>query len=225
MAWKGIVAKPFSAEDFKTYVAGLRWDAWKPQFLVLHNTATPSLAQRPAGLTLQHIRNLEAYYRDTMRWSAGPHLFIDDKQIWVFTPLTTSGVHSPSWNAVAIGIEMLGDYARESFTSGRGLAVRQNAVAAMAALNNALGFKADAFRFHVEDTRSDHDCPGKLARNCRDALVAEIGAAMAGGPWPRPAPRDPLPPPPDVPAPKPRPAPQPATPSLARRIWDWLKSH
>ena len=30
---------------FETYVAGLRWHLWTPQFIVLHNTAEPSLAQ------------------------------------------------------------------------------------------------------------------------------------------------------------------------------------
>ena len=44
------------------------------------------------------MRNLEAYYRDEQDWSAGPHLFVADDLIWVFTPLRTSWVHSPSWD-------------------------------------------------------------------------------------------------------------------------------
>ena len=179
MAWP-VVGKAFSPTAFKEYVDGLKWDGgFRPQFLALHNTAAPSLAQRPTGLTRQHIKNLERYYRDERNWNGGPHLFIDDKQIWVFNDLTKVGVHSPSWNRVALGIEMLGDFDKESFCEGRGAKVRANTVAAMAALNNKLGFDADGFRFHIEDKASNHACPGKLARSERDALVSEIEAAMA----------------------------------------------
>ena len=112
MNWKPIVGLSFSPADFDRYCHSLTWNAWRPSFIVLHNTGSPTLAQRPEGFTKVHIDNLVGYYRDTQKWSAGPHLFIDDKQIWVFTPLTMSGVHSPSWNKVSLGIEMLGDYSK-----------------------------------------------------------------------------------------------------------------
>lgn len=179
MAWP-VVGRAFSPTAFKAYVERLTWNGgFRPQFLALHNTAAPSLAQRPAGLTDKHIKNLESYYRDQRNWNGGPHLFIDDTQIWVFNDLTKIGVHSPSWNRVALGIEMLGDYETESFTEGRGAKVRANTVAAMAALNTKLGLSAGGFRFHIEDKASNHACPGKLARAEREALIAEIEAAMA----------------------------------------------
>ena len=109
MPWKPIVGQSFTATEFDQYCHTLKWDAWRPSFIVLHNTANPSLAQRPQGLTREHITNLEAYYRG-QNWSAGPHLFVDDSKIWCFTPLTVSGIHSPSWNKIALGIEMLGNY-------------------------------------------------------------------------------------------------------------------
>ena len=83
--WKGIVGNSYDANGFDSYCHALRWSAWRPSFIVLHNTAAPTLAQRPNGFTKQHILNLEGFYRDTQGWKAGPHLFIDDKQIWVFT--------------------------------------------------------------------------------------------------------------------------------------------
>src|SRR5205085_997529 len=131
MPWKEIVGRSFDRDGFNAYCQSLSWTNWRPSFIALHNTALPSLAQRPDGLTPQHIQNLVGYYRDSLGWSAGPHLFVDDRKIWVFTPLTTPGVHSPSWNRIALGIEMLGNYESESFNSGRGAAVRKNAVAAM----------------------------------------------------------------------------------------------
>ena len=159
--WKGIVGAAFSPDAFDKYCHSLQWLAWRPSFVALHNTAVPSLAQRPKGFTPQHMLNLVTYYRDTRKWKAGPHLFIDDKQIWVFTPLTVSGVHSPCFNKVALGVEMLGDYETESFDSGRGLLVRQNAVAALASLHAVLGIDPITLRLHKEDTCTDHNCPGK----------------------------------------------------------------
>ena len=162
--WKGIVGRSFTLDEFDGYCHTLQWTAWRPSFVVLHNTAIPSLAQRPEGLTRQHIQSLEAFYRDTQGWKAGPHLFVDDRQIWVFTPLTVSGTHSPSWNKVALGIEMLGDFETEAFDSGRGLEVRKNAVAALATVSAILGIAPDTMRLHREDPLTTHACPGKNVR-------------------------------------------------------------
>ena len=162
--WKGIIGKSFTAEEFDTYCHTLQWNAWRPSFLVVHNTGAPSLAQRPKGFTKQHMLNFVAFYRDQQKWKAGPHLFVDDKKIWVFTPLTVSGTHSPSWNKISLGVEMLGDYDRESFSTGRGLRVRQNTVAALSTLCAILGFDPATTRVHREDPLTTHACPGKNAR-------------------------------------------------------------
>jgi N-acetylmuramoyl-L-alanine amidase len=162
--WKGIVGRSFSPDDFDTYCHTLQWTAWRPSFIVLHNTAIPSLAQRPNGLTETHIKNLEAFYRDTQGWKAGPHLFVDDRQIWVFTPLTVSGTHSPSWNKTALGVEMLGNFETERFDDGRGAQVRANTVAALATLSAILGFDPQTMRIHREDPATTHACPGKNVR-------------------------------------------------------------
>jgi len=174
--WKPIVGLNFDQEEFDSYCHSLQWNAWRPSFIVLHNTATPSLAQRPKGFSEQHIKNFVSFYRDTQNWSAGPHLFIDDKHIWVFTPLTVSGVHSPSWNKLAIGIEMLGNYEQESFSEGRGLAVRKNAVAAIATLSAALGLNPESLRLHKEDPLTTHVCPGKKVKKAE--ILQEVKALM-----------------------------------------------
>ena len=174
--WKGIVGTSFSAEDFDSYCHGLQWNAWRPSFVVLHNTGIPSLAQRPSGLTKQHILNLEAYYRDQQKWKAGPHLFIDDKQIWVFTPLTVSGTHSPSWNKVAFGVEMLGDFDREKFDAGRGQSVRTNTVAALSTLSAILGIEPQRMRLHREDPLTTHACPGRNVRKLE--IIQEVQDTM-----------------------------------------------
>lgn len=162
--WKGIVGESFTPANFDAYCHKLQWTAWRPSFVVVHNTASPSLAQRPKGLSRKHIANLEAYYRDEKGWKAGPHLFVDDHRIWVFTPLTVSGTHSPSWNKMALGVEMLGDYETESFTSGRGLRVRDNTIAALTTLCAIVGLQPETIRIHREDPLTTHACPGKNVR-------------------------------------------------------------
>lgn len=176
MAWKGIVGLGFTESEFDSYCHSLSWPAWRPQFVVVHNTAVPSLEQRPNGFTEQHIKNLVSFYRDQQGWSAGPHLFVDDHKIWVFTPLNLSGVHSPSFNKIALGMELLGDYKTESFMDGRGMKVRRNAVAALASLHAVLGMDPGPLRLHKEDPRTTHDCPGKNVN--KDELIVEVRTAM-----------------------------------------------
>src|SRR5689334_1458186 len=160
--WKGIVGKSFSPDSFDSYCHTLHWTAWRPSFIVLHNTAIPSLAQRPAGLTLAHIYNMVSFYRDVQGWNSGPHLFVDDHQIWVFTPLIVSGTHSPSWNLLSLGVEMLGDYEHEAFDNGRGRLVQENTVAALASLSAVLGLDPQTLRLHREDPLTTHaTCPGQ----------------------------------------------------------------
>lgn len=176
MPWKGIIGKNFSPDAFDGYCHTIQWTAWRPSFIVLHNTGNPNLAQRLNGLTHQHITGLEAFYRDEQKWFAGPHLFVDDKQIWVFTPLNVSGTHSPSWNKVSLGIEMLGDYENESFNSGRGLNVRKNVVAAIATLSAILGFDPHSMKIHREDPLTTHACPGKNVRKLE--VIQEVHDLM-----------------------------------------------
>jgi N-acetylmuramoyl-L-alanine amidase CwlA len=179
MVWGGIVGQQVNPSAIYEVVKKEKWVTWKPDFIVLHNTAVPSLAQRPQGFTKAHIDSLEGFYRDVQGWSSGPHFFVDDKSIWLFSPMTKPGTHSPSWNRVSIGIEMLGDYAKEEFTSGRGALVRANTVKLMAALGKKLNLIPSTFRYHVSDPKTDHDCPGIKARRDRLDFVIDINHAMS----------------------------------------------
>ena len=176
--WKGIIGASFTPASFDQYCHLLHWLAWRPSFIVLHNTSVPTLADCPTGLTKQHLLGLESYYRDDQHWSAGPHLFVDDRQIWVFTPLTVSGVHSPSWNKLVLGIEMLGEYATEPFNSGRGAKVHAHAVAAVATLSAVLGFAPASLKLHQEDPLTTHKgCPGKHV--VKASFMKEVQALLA----------------------------------------------
>jgi len=168
-AWKGIVGKGFTAPDFEQYVQTIQLSAWRPQFIVLHNTFIPRLADWDQVPGEQRMQNLQHYYRDTQHWSAGPHLFIADDLIWVFTPLDTPGVHSPSWNAISWGVELVGDYSTEDLSAG----VQGNAIQALAALYGLAGLTPDNLRLHKEDPSTTHkDCPGtNIVKNDVIALV------------------------------------------------------
>lgn len=155
--WKGIVGQGFTSEDFATYASGLSFSEWRPRFVVLHNTAKPKLSQWHSVSGEQRMENLEDFYKNVQKWSAGPHLFVADDLIWVFTPLTTPGVHSPSWNSMAWGVEMVGDYNDEPFDAH----VRDNTVSALTTLHALLGLDPSTLRLHKEDPKTTHDCPGK----------------------------------------------------------------
>ena len=171
--WKGIVGKSFTSQAFVTYVAGLSFTAWRPQFVVVHNTGDPTLTKWKTLPGARWMKGLERYYRDEQKWSAGPHLFVADDLIWVFTPLDTPGVHAPSWNGVSWGVEIVGDYDHEPFSD----ASRTNALSALTTLHAALGLDPGMLRFHKEDPKTTHKhCPGVNVKKA--ALVKELRSRL-----------------------------------------------
>lgn len=129
--------------------------------ITMHHTGYPDLAMRPQGLTEQHIRNLQDYYRNELRWSAGPHLFVDDQHgAWGLSPLDARGVHAVSFNATHIGIEVLGNYDRDDPSNGRGLYCWRNAAWVVAAILTATGLGVGAINGHRDDPKTSKSCPG-----------------------------------------------------------------
>jgi N-acetylmuramoyl-L-alanine amidase CwlA len=156
------VGTAWKIEDFKSYLSTLQ----KPSFvksIVLHHTGAPSLAMRPNGLTTQHIRNIQFGYVNTNKWSAGPHFFIDEKEIFGMTPVSVRGIHAVSFNSSSLGIEVLGEYDSENPLSGRGLACWQLAAEATKALCEWLGLRIDSntILFHRDDPKTKKTCPGR----------------------------------------------------------------
>jgi hypothetical protein len=179
--WKGIIGKGFNASDFDQYVAGLDFSGWRPSFVVLHNTAIPTFAQWHNVSGEARMQGLQSYYRDTQGWSGGPHLFVADDLIWVFTPLTVPGVHSPSWNAVSWGVEMVGDYAIEQINPN----LKSNAISAMTSLHGCLGLNPNTLRLHREDPLTTHLCPGSSIVKT-DIIALLIGSLLSRFPGEHP---------------------------------------
>lgn len=179
MAWKPIDGRGFKVADAVKHVQDLKFTSWRPSFITLHNTGAPNLAQWLAYPAAKRIKNLENYYKNEQGWSSGPHAFVAPDLIWLFTPFTTQGTHSPSWNGSAIGIEMVGDYDRDAFDTGNGAKVRDNTVALLAALHSKLGIDPETMKLHKEDRRTSHACPG---RNVKKAdVIARVQEAMGQG--------------------------------------------
>lgn len=201
------VKRGFTQEQFRDYLSTIAWGSWRPNKIVWHNTAAPTLAQWAAtaesdvakGLKpgTTRIGNLERYFWKDNGWSGCPHLFIAPDFIWVMNPLTHPGVHSPSWNSSSIGIEMIGDYSCEDFDSGPGLAVKNNTVFATALLLERFGLDPEngiahpnrttsgVIFLHKQDWRTTHDCPGKGAAIDKVEMIGLVQSLMTGGDHPQ----------------------------------------
>jgi hypothetical protein len=157
------VGKVWSVNSFAQYLAQMAPPAWC-KAITLHHTGSPSLADRPKGLLIQHIHNIKSFYVKDKGWSAGPHLFIDEDEIFGMCDLQTQGVHAASFNKLAIGFEVLGNYDAEDPKGKRGLDCWRNAAGAAAALLDwlKLPITSETVLFHRDDPQTNKKCPGKL---------------------------------------------------------------
>lgn len=157
------VGRVWTTTSFVDYLKQLPPPAWC-KAVCIHHTAFPDLAMRPKGLTIQHIENMRFGYINEKKWSAGPHFFTDEDQIFGMTPPTEEGVHAASFNSLAVGIEMLGDFdVADDPKSGRGLDVVETTAATTKALLNWLNLPAtkNTILFHRDDPKTKKTCPGK----------------------------------------------------------------
>ena len=173
-----IVNKKLNISDFANYLQTVSFTSWKPTGVTVHHTWNPNLTNRPSGLNAAHILNLKAYY-ESLKWSSGPHIFVDDNGVWLFSPLTQKGTHAKSFNSTTIGIEMLGNFDIEDPYSGRGAKVTANALQVVRLLQQKLGFKDDRILFHRDDKLTDKSCPGKLLTKSK-FLNQSNGGAIVG---------------------------------------------
>lgn len=199
-------------EEFAAYVAAYRFGTIPPDFVVLHHTAVPDASWAPLssnpntkwdrnerGLSAAQIqakrrRQLDAIkvYYQSLGWNAGPHLFIDEKWIWLFTPMYDVGIHAKSGNSYrdakkklhySIGIEVIGYYERTVWPA----AVARNVGMALAILRRRLGTFALDYHAGPRNTPSAHvgslsshrdynkpECPGKAITEAYYTGVAQL---------------------------------------------------
>ncbi len=185
-----IVGKFVDLSGFAAHVEALAFTGWTPQFVVVHNTSAPSLAnyadwrahpERHGNWTPeQWLQNLRSYYANEEHWTAGPHAFVCPDGIGLFTPFTQRGTHSPAWIAITWGIETVGEFETEPFDNGS----RTNLIAVLGILHARIGlnpadykFGAHGLHFHKEDPITTHKtCPGR--HMVKADLVADVVSYM-----------------------------------------------
>lgn len=156
------IGKPLTRDGFAAYVAGYDFGTIPPDYIVLHHTASPAASWAPAkgaknwddgesGSSDEQIQakrkaqldGIMRYYQATLGWTAGPHIFVDERWTWLFTPMDTIGVHAREGNSYiddadrlhySIGIEVVGDYTHVTWPP----AVARNVAYAVAVLKKRL---------------------------------------------------------------------------------------
>lgn len=164
--------------DLPEVLRTLEFSSFRPQGVVLHHTAVPSLKQRPQGLLPNHLVNLRLYYEKELGWSGAPHLFVDDqpRPVVIFQRLDRRGVHAASYNRTHWAVEMLGDYSKESPGSGRGKEVYRNTLQVLGALFEFLNRSPDELLFHRDDPLTNKTCPGLLIH--KEKVIRQLRQIM-----------------------------------------------
>lgn len=185
-----------TAQEFGAYVQGYNFGRIPPDFLVLHHTAIPSTlaARYPSGavwdageagmsdaaIKAKRTKQLDAlasYYQHTLGWDRGPHLFIDDRYIWLFTPMNAVGIHAKEGNSYgtganlhySVGIEVIGYYEHVTWDSKTASNVRAAVQALCTRLDISPVYRAGPTHTPASHARSlsshrDYNkpqCPGK----------------------------------------------------------------
>jgi len=191
MTWATIVKKAFNLAELKEYINSLTFD-WNPSLIVWHNTSLPTIVQweKTAEEDAKHglipgttrINNLENYFKIDQGWPSGPHFFVWQDVVWAFTPANQKGTHSPSWNGIAIGIEMIADFDKEDDEHGAGLLIKNNTIALTAMLCEKLGLNPQtAIKLHKEDPKTKHDCPGHNIAVDKQLMIDSVLEYMGHG--------------------------------------------
>ena len=142
--------KRLSVEEFQKYVNEFNFGALNPNKLVIHHTWKPTKNDWKGESTLNGIKN----YYEGKAWNAGPHLFIAEDGIWLFSPMNKKGIHSGVGNYRSIGIEVVGDYDVHKW-SGK---TKSNAISAIKILMTRLKINTEMIKFHNDF--SSKSCPG-----------------------------------------------------------------
>ena len=157
-----IDGRVMSPEEFVHYVEGLHIADPQPTRVFLHHTWRPT---RETWRGHETILGMKAYYERQIwedrygnlheGWNAGPHLFVADDGIWLFSDLAHDGVGVYGHNYRTRHLEMVGNYDDE-LPQG---ATLENTVAALGILHERLGLDIQQLNFHRD--YSTKTCPGR----------------------------------------------------------------
>ena len=150
-----IINKKLSLKEFGKYVNDKDFGSLPPTFIVLHHTFVPTKKDWQGERTIGGIKS----YYEGKGWTAGPHLFIAEDGIWLFTDMYDVGIHAGAGNGTlksgySIGIEVVGNYDNKVW-EGK---TYDNTVGAIKILQEKLRIPDKEIAFHRD--YSSKSCPG-----------------------------------------------------------------
>ncbi|MBN2306466.1 N-acetylmuramoyl-L-alanine amidase [Candidatus Peregrinibacteria bacterium] len=157
-----IINRRLDLHEFRDYIASYDFGVQPPDKLVIHHTWRP-VKDKWAGA--RSIEGLKRYY-DGKGWPAGPHLFVADDGIWLFSPMNKDGIHTSKLNHRSIGIEVVGDYDNEKWAGQ----TKYHALGVIKLLMLQLKIDRQNVFFHREV--SSKTCPGTAIT--KDWLFSEL---------------------------------------------------
>lgn len=167
-----IINRKLSLKEFETYVSTYNFGLLKPNKLVVHHTWRPTKAQWKGE---KSMLGLESYY-EKLGWRTGPHLFVAEDGIWLFSPMNTMGTHAGVGNANSIGIEIVGDYDAQKWEGE----TKKNAIGVIKVLSKHLDINNEMIKFHND--YSTKSCPGHAIT--KEWLFNELAEDSTVPDWP-----------------------------------------
>jgi hypothetical protein len=158
-----------NAKEFENHVqtTNLSW----ANTIVIHHTFKPNLADWAACGWECRKENMRLYYQNVLGWDAGPHLFISDEGIGLFSPLNKRGIGVTGHNSDTIHVEVVGDY-----TSNMPIgATYSNTIAAIVALWKKLPTATLTYHKALEPST---ECPGAYFIAHMQTLFNDVKKAM-----------------------------------------------
>lgn len=162
-----------SADEFVRYVQELDFEPPPPTRIFLHHTWRPTQEEWRG---LDSLMAMKAYYEQLLwedsegflheGWTAGPHVFVAEDGIWLFSDLRYDGVGVYGHNFRSRHVEMVGNY-DHGLPSG---AILDNTVKALGILHERLGLDVNELSFHRDF--STKSCPGRTVQ--KDWIIPQV---------------------------------------------------
>jgi hypothetical protein len=168
-----IDGRVMSASEFVAYIEGLEMPEPLPTRFFLHHTWKPTRESWRGHSTILAMKRYyeQQLWRDAQGrlregWTVGPHLFVADDGIWLFSDIRYDGVGVYGHNYRTRHLEMVGDYDGQ-LPSG---ATLRNTIVALGVLHEKLGLDIRRLYFHRDF--SSKSCPGWAVQ--KDWIIPQV---------------------------------------------------
>jgi hypothetical protein len=157
-----VIGRRLSIHEFRDYVSSFDFGPQKPDKLVVHHTWRPTKEGWDGERTIQGLKN----YYEGKGWPAGPHLFVAEDGIWLFSSMRHDGIHAGTLNTLSVGIEVVGDYDNQVWDGQ----TKYHALGVIKVLSDHLSIPRDHIFFHRD--ASSKSCPGNAIT--KEWIFAEL---------------------------------------------------